>query len=94
MPLLENKIKPTLDPAKVQIVVVHCLNNPLMGAYHVQLFGLSYPMAFDLDDELFRRLRLPDHVYPLNVVIDREGKIVHTGKVLDDAVAAVGKLIN
>ena len=93
MPLLENDIKPGLDPAKVQIVVLHCDRDPAPGAYHVQVFGLSFPMAFDLDDELFRRLRLPDHVYPLNVVIDTDGKIAHKGKVLDDAVAAVKKLL-
>ena len=38
--------------------------------------GLSLPMALDLDSEAFRHYRIPSRVFPLHVVIDKDGTIV------------------
>lgn len=39
--------------------------------------GLTIPVVLDMDSEAFRHYRVPNHVFPLHVVIDRDGKIVH-----------------
>ncbi|MBX7078356.1 MAG: redoxin domain-containing protein [Nannocystaceae bacterium] len=39
--------------------------------------GLTLPMTLDLDSAAFRHYRMPQKVFPLNVVVDRDGVIVH-----------------
>lgn len=50
-------------------------------------------MALDLDSQLFRRLRLPQQVFPLNAVIDAEGNLAYLGADLDAAVAIIETLL-
>ena len=92
MPLIEAIHLPTFDPAQVQVVVAHCYPDGLAAAHHVQWFGLSFPVIFDFDGELFRRFRMPNQVYPLNMVIDASGNLVQITNDLDEAVATVNSL--
>jgi peroxiredoxin len=39
--------------------------------------GLTIPVALDVDSEAFRHYRIPDHVFPLHIVIGRDGRITH-----------------
>jgi peroxiredoxin len=39
--------------------------------------GLSIPVVLDIDSEAFRHYRVPNHVFPLHIVIGRDGKIAH-----------------
>jgi peroxiredoxin len=39
--------------------------------------GLTIPVALDMDSEAFRHYRIPNHVFPLHIVIGRDGKIAH-----------------
>ncbi len=39
--------------------------------------GLTLPMTLDLDSAAFRHYRMPQKVFPLNVVVDRDGVVVH-----------------
>ncbi|MCA9664140.1 MAG: redoxin domain-containing protein [Myxococcales bacterium] len=80
---------PKIAGKAAEVVAVHCDSEGGTSAFHVQSFGLTYPMLLDFDSELFRRFRLPDHVFPLDVVIDKQGKVAYVGTVLDDAVKAL-----
>ncbi len=40
-------------------------------------FGITFPLALDFDGEVFRRYRMPRLVFPINVVVGRDGKVVH-----------------
>lgn len=39
--------------------------------------GLTLPMTLDLDSVAFRHFRMPEKVFPLNVVVGRDGTILH-----------------
>jgi hypothetical protein len=93
LPSIETDILPRFAPADVQVVVAHCYTEGESAAAHVQWFGLTFPIALDFDSELFRRFRLPGQVFPLNFVLDRDGRVAYLGPVLDDAVAAVEALL-
>ena len=91
--MLQNNILPQHTNDDLLIVVIHCDAQARTPSAHIQQFGLTYPIALDFDSELFRRFRLPGQVFPLNVVIDREGRVAHIGIVLDDAVAVAEGLL-
>ena len=87
--MLENDILPGFSPDDVAIVAIHCHPDGRATASHVQWFGLTFPVALDIDSEMFRRFRLPEHVFPLNLVIDRNGDVAYLGTSLDEAVGEV-----
>jgi len=87
-------VQPSFAKDPVQLLVIHCDAEGQTPARHTQWYGLTFPIALDFDSELFRRYRLPGHVFPLNVVIDKEGKIAHIGDDLDKAVAAARAALN
>ena len=91
--MLETDVIPGYAPADVQFVAIHSYPEGEFAAGHVQQFGLTFPVALDLDGELFRRFRLPNHVFPLNVVIDAAGNVAHVGTDLDETLAAVDQLL-
>lgn len=64
---------------------------PSDGMVLVESFGVTLPVVFDLEGELFRYYRLAARVFPLNAVIDRNGDLVHVDGNLDttDAEAAI-----
>ena len=93
MPSIDSDVLPGFSPDDVQFVAIHCYPEGGNAAFHTQWFGLSFPLALDFDSELFRRFRLPGHVYPLHVVVDRQGRVAYVGAPLEDAVAAVQGLL-
>ncbi|MCA9648761.1 MAG: hypothetical protein H6712_13600 [Myxococcales bacterium] len=70
--------------------------DPSNGVTLAESMDVTLPIAFDLEGELFRHTRLPARVFPLNVVIDRNGALVHVDGDLDTtkaeaaAIAALG----
>lgn len=64
---------------------------PFSGMTLVDELGVTLPVALDLEGEIFRHYRVPSRVFPLNVVIDRSGALVHVDANLDisDAEAAI-----
>lgn len=91
--MLENDIRAQFAGQPFEIVAINSHHEASGAGVDVQRHGLRFPMAFDFDSELFRRYRLPDHVFPLNVVIDREGKVVLATASLDEAVEAVARAL-
>jgi len=75
-------------------VAVHCYTSGQPAAAHVQEYGLTFPIVLDLDSQIFRRLRLPGHVFPLNAVIDPQGSLAYLGPDLDDALAVAQGIIS
>ncbi len=74
-PLIESELRPlwTTDD-----VVMLGLNTAHRTAYAAGLAAdsdLSFDVGLDLDSEVFRRLRIPGAVFPLHVVIDRDGRL-------------------
>ena len=56
------------------------MNTSRNTAYAAALWldeALTLPLAYDMDSEVFRHYRVPGAAFPLNVVIDRAGNIVH-----------------
>ena len=74
-------------------MAVHCDTSGQPAAAHVQEYGLTFPIVLDLDSQLFRRLRLPGQVFPLNAVIDQEGNLAYLGPDLPESVAVAQSLI-
>jgi peroxiredoxin len=55
--------------------------------------GLTIPVVLDMDSEAFRHYRVPNHVFPLHIVIGRDGRIAHINgeeglELVEDAVRA------
>lgn len=57
--------------------------DPGKGVSLAESMDVTLPIAFDLEGELFRYTRVPARVFPLNVVIDRNGVLVHVDNDLD-----------
>ena len=93
MPLIEANLVTRYPAESFQVLVAHSFPSGQDAAYHVQLFGLSFPVFLDFESELFRRYRIPGHVFPLNAVIDTDGRVAHIGTVLDEATAVLDGLL-
>lgn len=74
-------------------MAAHSFPSGQNAAYHVQQFGLSFPVLLDFESELFRRYRIPGQVFPLNAVIDRDGRVAYVGDDLDEATAVLDGLL-
>ena len=89
--MIDADVIPQFPEDEFAAIAIHSFREGTLPAFHVQAFGLQFPIALDYDSEQFRRFRLPEHVFPLNVVFDPTGRIVHVGTELDEAVAAVAE---
>ena len=89
--MVENDFRPTFS-TDVEVVAIHCYFEGQSAAAHVQWFGLTFAIALDFDSEVFRRLRQPGIVFPLNFVVDRDGTLAYVGESLTDAVDVVRTL--
>ena len=54
--------------------------------------SLEFPMVYDFDMEMLRQLRLAGHLFPLEVVIDRDGRLAYVGSDFSAAVSVVAGL--
>ena len=55
--------------------------------------GFEIPMLYDIEGQALRLLREARRLYPLDVVIDREGKIAYLGDSMETAFAIVDELM-
>lgn len=74
-PLIEEQLRPDYDPADVVMVGINTGHRTAYAADLAAEADLGMPFALDLDSEVFRRLRIPGKVFPLHVLVDREGQI-------------------
>lgn len=84
-PSIETDIWQNLRDRGVRVVAVDCEpsgNNP---GQLIQRMGLTFDFAMDFDGELLRRFRLPGEIFPLNVVLDREHRLVGITRSLEQA---------
>ncbi len=93
MPLIETTVLPKYPADKFEVTAIHSFYDGQPAAAHVQEFGLTFDVAFDFDSEVFRRLRLPAQVFPLNMVVDQTGKIAYLGTELAEALKVVDGLV-
>lgn len=73
-PIIETQLRPQYGDD----VVMLGLNTAHRTAYAAGLAeqsGLTFDVGLDMDSEVFRQLRIPGAVFPLHVVIDREGRL-------------------
>lgn len=90
LPSLDDVDRPAFSTAETSFIVIHAFREGNSPAWHAQSLDITrLVMAMDFDSETFRRLRQPNAVFPLNVVIGRDGKITHVGQSVKAAVAAV-----
>ena len=62
------------------------------GAFLVADQGVASPVVVDPEREVFRHLKVANAAFPLNLVIDREGRVAHVDNELEyttEAAAAV-----
>ena len=77
MPQLQTYLLPTYGPDGLSVIAVNVSRNTAYAAALALDEGLTLPMAFDMDSEVFRHYRIPGFAFPLNVVIDRSGDVIH-----------------
>lgn len=91
MPQIESELLPQYEAEGLSVVPVLVGLDPAAGVALVDSLGVTLPVALDLEGEIFRHFRVPSRVFPLNVVIDRAGDVVHIDSNLDisEAEAAI-----
>ena len=77
MPQIEAELLPQYEAEGLTVVPVLVSPDPLAGMVLIEQFGVTLPIALDLEGEIFRHYRLPSRVFPLNAVIDRDGTLIH-----------------
>ncbi len=77
MPQIESELLPLYEADGLVVVPVLVGLDAGSGIGLVEQLGVTLPVALDLEGEVFRHYRLPSMVFPLNVVIDRTGTLVH-----------------
>jgi peroxiredoxin len=74
-PLIEQQLRPAYAEDDVVMIGINTAHRTAYAADLAHEAGLSLAVGLDLDSEVFRRLRIPGAVFPLHVVIDREGRL-------------------
>lgn len=91
--MLDRDIRERFADRPVEFVAINSHPEGTGAGVDVQRHDLKMPMAYDFDSQIFRRYRLPEHVFPLNVVIDGSGEVVVLTADLDEAVEAVARTL-
>lgn len=77
MPQIESQLLPQYEADGLVVLPVLVGLDAGAGMALVEQLGVTLPVGLDLEGEVFRHYRLPSRVFPLNVVIDRTGALVH-----------------
>jgi hypothetical protein len=90
---MQDALMPKYADQDFQFIAVHVGFDPAIAMQELDEAGVTVPVAFDLESEMFRRLRAPDWAFPVHIVLDRDGKIVFIQTeddldALDTAIAA------
>lgn len=81
--MIDQDLLPRLGPAGLTAVAIYSGEQTAFGQVVARDAALGLPMLFDLDWQVFERYRIPGGVFPLSVVIDREGNVVHLDRDAD-----------
>jgi peroxiredoxin len=89
--VIESELVPSYAASEFLAVGVNTTHRTAFAGEVARDSGASFPMTLDLDSEAFRTLRMPEKVFPLNIVLDREGVVRHvdTEQGLEEATAAI-----
>jgi hypothetical protein len=92
---MQDALIPKYSDQDFQFVAVHVGFDPAVAMQELEEAGVTVPVVFDLESEVFRRLRAPDWAFPVHIVIDRDGKIafIQTEDDLDALDAAIEAVI-
>ncbi len=95
MPRIDDELLPTYGPQGLDAVAVNVSRETGYAARVAREKELSFPVVLDIESEVFRLYRVPGSVFPLNVVIGRDGTIVHVDNEssIDAAAAAVAEAL-
>lgn len=92
---MQDVLVPKYSDQGFQFVAVHVGFDPAIAMQELDDAGVTVPIVFDLESEVFRRLRAADWAFPVHIVLDREGKIafIQTEDDLDALDAAIAAVI-
>lgn len=74
---IQNELIPGYAASEFVAVGVNTTHRTGFAGSVVEEGGLTLPMTLDIDSTAFRHYRMPRKVFPLNVVVGRDGKIEH-----------------
>lgn len=74
---VENEIVTSYPSSDFVAIGVNTTHRTAFAGKVVDEANLTLPMTLDLDSAAFRHFRMPEKVFPLNVVVGRDGKILH-----------------
>ena len=91
MPQIETEVLPEYTPQGLRFYAVYSAVESDRGANLASDYGVQSDILADPESELFRSYRVAGKVFPLNVIIGRDGVIAHIDNELgiDASVAAL-----
>ena len=91
MPAIERTLLTAYGDRGLRALAIYVGEQTALGQVVVRDASLGFPMLFDLDWQVFDRYRIQGAVFPLSVVVGRDGTVVHMDgdETLDAAEAAI-----
>jgi hypothetical protein len=75
--VIDRQLLPAHGPAGLRALSIYSGEQTAFGQVVARDAALGFPMLFDLDWQVFDRYRIPGGVFPLSVVVGRDGTVVH-----------------
>ncbi len=85
--MIDQDLLPTYGPAGLRALSIYSGEQTTFGQVVARDAALGFPMLFDLDWQVFERYRIPGGVFPLSIVVGRDGTVVHLDGAQDLAAA-------
>lgn len=95
MPLIQSELIPRYGSDRLFAIGINSLKDTRLAAWLVKDSALTIPIALDLERIVYHSLKTPKAVFPLHVIVDPQGNIVHrdNGPKLDATREALDSLI-
>ena len=77
MPQIDTTLLPTYAAQGLTAIAVNSGRRTAFATESLLQYDLSFPVALDMESEVFRDYRVPGHVFPLHIVVNRGGQVVH-----------------
>lgn len=75
--MIDQELLPEHGPSGLRALSIYSGEQTAFGQVVARDSSLTLPMLFDLDWQVFDRYRIPGSVFPLSIVIGRDGTVVH-----------------
>jgi hypothetical protein len=75
--VIDRELLPEHGPSGLRALAIYSGEQTAFGQVVARDAALQLPMLFDLDWSVFEPYRIPGGVFPLSVVIGRDGTVVH-----------------